>query len=223
MRLCFEDLETISREAAEAVAEAVRTGPRPFRLGLSGGSTPRRTYELLAGLELDWSDVTLVLVDERFVPPDDPASNAGMVQRALADQVCPPAQFVTPDTVDIDPAESASEYGAKLRGFGSLDLVLLGMGVDGHTASLFPGTNDLRSDGAWARVTHSPAGVPQRISLTIDAFEHARRAIVLVDGIEKRERLRQAWDEPDAMLPISVVADCVDSSDWFVTRSAWPH
>ena len=133
--------EDLAQAAADHLAELLAATPVTF--GLAGGSTPAPTYQALSRRPLDWSRVTCWLPDERWVPPDDPASTALMARRHLIDHV--PAQLIAPDTTLADPGESAAAYQRLLESEfdDGPDVGLLGIGDDGHTASLFPGSEAL--------------------------------------------------------------------------------
>ena len=148
------DLPSLVREAAERIATAAGqaiANHGSFTLALAGGSTPKPVYELLAQepyrSQIDWEKVEVFFGDERCVPPDSPQSNYRMANEALLSKVPIPAGNVHRMRGEIDANQAATEYGQLLKdrfGDGGLDLVLLGMGPDGHTASLFPGTDALR-------------------------------------------------------------------------------
>ncbi len=174
-------------------------------IGLSGGETPRKAYETLAEepyrTRFPWEAVHFWQVDERFVPPGDPRSNRRMIWEALLSRVpVPPGHFHGFDTSLADPAAAAEAYEAALRSAfpdGSrkiprLDAVVLGIGADGHTASLFPGTAALLSgkDLALATVGGDPP-VP-RVSMALPLLNHAGGILFLVQGSGKAKALREA-------------------------------
>jgi 6-phosphogluconolactonase len=197
--------ERILRAAGEAIVARGR-----FTLALSGGSTPEKTYALLAQPEraarLDWTKTYLFFGDERFVLPDDTRSNLQMAKRSLLDRVSiPPGHLFAVPTGAKSPAEGAAAYAQTLATFFAqpldgppprLDLILLGLGDDGHTASLFPGAAALTEDRAW--VTWSPPGVlpppVDRITLTFPALNAARQVLFLVAGVNKAEPLRDVLE-----------------------------
>ena len=213
----FPDLESLSREAAhevrrvidDAVAEVGRCA-----VALAGGGTPRRLYEILAREHHDaipWADVHLFWGDERCVPPDHGASNMRMAHEALIDEVPIPAANVHAVPVQTgSPAEIASTYEAELRAFFAerkaadpnwprFDLVLLGVGGDGHTASLFPGSPTLGVDDRWVTSTEAPPSyeVQDRVTLTLPVVNHARTAFVLTSGRAKRSIVREILETPE--------------------------
>ena len=179
-----------------ATAEFVKAAPRV--LALAGGTTPQPVYERLASIEYPWSEVDVLFTDERCVPPDHPDSNVGMADRALLSRLDPPPRVhrMPGETCDADAHEVAlrQTFGA-LR----LDLAVLGLGEDGHTASLFPGDPVLEERLRWvARVTRPDH---PRITLTLPVLSSARLAMFLVAGAGKREavaRLVAGEDIPAA-------------------------
>lgn len=194
----------VARLAADAVARRGR-----FTLALSGGSTPRRLYELLAErVGVPWESTHLFWGDERCVPPDHPLSNYAMARAALIARVPIPAAQVHRIHAEADPPEAgAAAYAALLRhqnaragtdGPLAFDLVLLGMGADGHTASLFPGDAALDERERWAvAVTAPPFYDPRRrITLTLPVLNAARAAFFLIAGADKRPVVRAVLDVP---------------------------
>ena len=211
------DAEVLARRVARFVAARVSSAPERFSLSLSGGSTPMRAYELLAdsGVSLDWQKVHLFWGDERFVLPDHRDSNFRMAREVLIDHVPIPAAQVHPiPTNSASPEETAAVYEATLQGFyGSktldperplFDLTLLGLGEDGHTASLFPGTKALEERDAW--VTSSIGVKPEpRISLTYPALQSSRVILFVVSGAKKRDILARVLAN-DMTLPAARLA-----------------
>lgn len=235
----FSDDETLMRAAANDVirlaGEAVATRGR-FLLALSGGSTPRRLYELLAqtayAARTDWSRVHVFWGDERCVPPDDPRSNYRMAREALLDRVPIPATNVHRILGEAEPHRAAEAYEDLLRGcFGlpegppvrSFDLVLLGMGTDGHTASLFPGTSPVTEKQRWVMANHveKPDGL-WRITLTPVVLNAAADATFLVTGPKKAEQLRNVLrgNGPDAALPARIIRPTHGALHWRVDAAA---
>ena len=201
--------------AAAAVAAVAARGR--FVVALSGGGTPRPVYERLAGEyreRVPWTRTTVLFCDERCVPPGDPASNYGMVARALLDHVPVPPEQVHRIAGEREPEWAAREYERALRGaLGAprrptalLDLALLGVGTDGHTASLFPGRSALDERERWVVATEAPASAPvrARITLTFPLLARARDACFLCVGVEKRavaQRILGAPAEPEGAAP----------------------
>ncbi len=191
--------DELAREAAEWMVATLSAAPGKPAVALSGGSTPKRLFTLLAtdafASRLPWERVHWFWGDERFVPPDDPASNYGMAHAALL-HLAPQGNVHPVPTVGLDPAASAAQYERTLRDFhGSSDLaqplfhlVLNGLGTNGHFASLFPDTPSLAERAAWV-VPVTPAGEKTRITLTYPALESCRHAVFLVSGADKRDVL----------------------------------
>ena len=196
------DAGALAARAAEIIAERLTGCDAPFRLALAGGSTPAAAYRLLSRrADLPWANVELFFGDERFVPPDHPDSNYRMVRETLlaGGLVHPRKLFAVP--TDGTPQSAAERYDEMLRqqyGAGTLepgaflfDLTLLGLGEDGHTASLLPGQPVLRERERWAAAV--PQGRPEpRITLTYPALESSRLILFLVSGAGKQGALAQA-------------------------------
>ena len=210
------DGEALARLVAGFIAARASASER-FGLCLSGGATPKRAYELLAdlGASLDWQKIHLFWGDERFVPPDHQDSNFRMAREALIDHAPIAAAQVHPvPTNSASPDEAAALYEATLQGFyGSntldperplFDVTLLGLGEDGHTASLFPGTKALDERDAW--VTSIVGVKPEpRISLTYPALESSRVILFAVSGAKKRDILARVLAN-DMTLPAARLA-----------------
>ena len=217
---------------AELAGEAIAARGL-FTVALSGGSTPRRTYELLAGDEdlrgrIDWPNVHVFFGDERMVPPEHPESNYRMANEALLSLVpIPPENVHRIDGVG-DAAANASAYEVELRGlFGGtdwprLDLVLLGMGEDGHTASLFPGTPALDESRLWVAPNWVEKLGAWRVTLTAPAINAARHVTFLVTGSAKAARLREVLSggRDPSRLPSQLVRPPDGLLEWFVDDEA---
>ena len=196
--------------AAERMAETAAKGGH---IVLSGGSTPRAAYERAAGMDVDWSRATLWFGDDRCVPPDHEHSNYRMVKQALLDRIdgAPPA--VKRMQGELGPDAGADAYEADLRdafgeGLPRLDLVLMGLGPDAHTASLFP------NDDALGETERAVVGVPtpgmaplvSRITVTLPLVNVAREVVFLVSGEDKAEAVARAFSgTPDPSAPASLV------------------
>ncbi len=230
----YPDREALSRAAAGLFAVvAVRAVADHGRCAvlLAGGETPRRTYELLAEEPLrsrvPWGHLHLFWGDERCVPPDDPRSNARMAYRTLLDRVPVPAGQVHPIPGDRDPRQAADEYEALLRRFfaGALprfDLVLLGLGDDGHTASLFSGSPVLDERERWTAVTRRASEEIDRITLTAPLINKAELAIFLVAGGDKAAALHEVLEEePDPHCrPARLIRPENGELHWLIDRAA---
>ena len=179
------------RACAERLAAQARAGGS---IVLTGGSTPRDAYEIAAELEPDWSRAEVWWGDERCVPPDDERSNYGMAKAALLDRLAVPPAAVHRMRGELGRDDGAADYERELGGRVTFDLLLLGLGPDGHMASLFPGSPQL---GVLdRRVTSGPAGLEpfvDRITLTLPALQAARRIVFLVLGDSKAWAVRAAF------------------------------
>jgi 6-phosphogluconolactonase len=215
---------------AAAVRAAVDRHGRCSLL-LSGGSTPRASYEQLAGLhrdDLPWPQVYLFWGDERYVASSDSRSNARMAREALIDRVAVPPSNVHPIPTDLPSADAAaSRYESTLRAHFSdsppvFDLVLLGLGEDSHTASIFPGSPALAEPVRWVMAAVAPVDPPQRITLTMAVLTSAAQVYVLVSGAGKAEALRRALDPASAPVayPAAALQRAGDRVVWWSDRSA---
>lgn len=180
--------EEVAAAAAKHIADALRGGART--LVLTGGTTPRRCYELLAQMDLEWGKVTVLFGDERCVPPDHPDSNYLMARQALLDKVSPATVHRMP--AELGPDEGAAEYEKVVAAHSPLDFVLLGVGEDGHTASLFPGHQALRAHHLVVGVYDSPKPPPERVTLTLPVLRAARRVLILATGAGKADAVAKA-------------------------------
>lgn len=200
--LIARDGADLARRAAERVVSMLAARQGRLAVSLSGGSTPRALYQALAAPplreRLPWARIHWFWGDERFVPPDDAKSNLRMVREAMLDRVPAPADHIHPvPTLGCTAEEAAARYEAELRAFHGddlrqplFDLVLMGLGTNGHTASLFPGQPALAERERWA-VSVAPPGEPVRITLTWPPLESTRYAAFLVAGPEKAEVVRR--------------------------------
>lgn len=197
------DPEALARHAARDLAASIATARAERGVAhvcLAGGSTPLRCYELLDNLIDDWTGVHLWYGDERCVPYDDPESNHGAVKERLR----APGAVWHPMPGTLGPSEGAMEYSREL-GATVLDITHLGMGPDGHTASLFPDHPLLDAHGVACGITDSPKPPPERITLTLPKLNESRRIVLLVAGEGKSEALARAIGEPDRGTPASLL------------------
>lgn len=239
LKVC-DGLDELAAKSALAIARTAAECIRQrgtFTLVLAGGSTPRRTYELLARGEgeysIDWSRVFLFFGDERFVPHDDPRSNYKLAHDTLL-SVAPIAseQVLTVDTSLASPAASADDYSERVAKFfaqpqGTLpafDMILLGLGDDGHTASLFPGAAALKVHDRIA--TWSPPGVlpppVDRITLTMPVLNAAQQVLFLVSGAGKADVLAEVLSGNSSTdeHPAAGVRPKAGRVSWLVDREA---
>lgn len=227
------DPGAFAEQGARLVAEAAASARGRCVIGLAGGSTPRALYQRLAqppwNTEIDWSCIDLVLGDERFVAPDDAQSNVRMIRQALTDHlpVRPRLHPVPFEGMSVGTAADAYETELRaLHGADTLDparpffdLCLLGMGDDGHTASLLPGRDDLLGERArW--VVPVPTGRPEpRVTLTYPVLESARLIVVLVAGAGKRAMLNRILSGIDREAPAARL-DPIGRLVWLADRDA---
>jgi 6-phosphogluconolactonase len=232
----FPGLEELSHEAAVRFCELARKSvaeKHTFSVALSGGSTPRRLYELLADpvLSISWESIRLFQVDERCVPPDHPESNYRMICEAMLSHLPIPEANFHRMAAELEDCEGASrDYAAELRrvlqpGPGEvprLDLALLGMGPDGHTASLFPGTAALSERVAWVRPNYVEKFKAHRLTLTLPVLNAASRILFLVAGTDKAETLRQVLDGPwrPEEFPVQYIQPASGQVEWYVDENA---
>ena len=207
---------------AELISNAVRARGACY-LALAGGETPRGCYQRLAGdpylLSVPWDRVHVYWSDERQVPLDDPASNYGMARTALLDRVPIPPGQVHP--LIGDPTPELRQVPAGAGGLPRFDLIHLGLGEDGHTASLFPGDAALEEQKAWVRAVHAVKPPPERLTLTFPVLNAARAVLFLVQGEGKRRPLAGVL-AGDASLPASRVRPADGELRFIVDRAAWP-
>jgi 6-phosphogluconolactonase len=203
-----------------------------FSLALSGGSTPKVMFELLASNayqpRVDWAKVQIFFADERCVPPDHKDSNYRMAHETLLSKVPIPGDNVYRMAGELDPNEAATEYGQMLKekfSDGGLDLILLGMGDDGHTASLFPGTaavKEAKHRCVANYAENSTTGKSWRITLTAPFINRARAVMVLVAGESKAKRLAEVLEGPrePERLPVQLIDPSPGKLIWIVDAAA---
>jgi 6-phosphogluconolactonase len=204
--LRFPDLESASRELADRVAGSLRRAVAERGrcvLALAGGGTPRRAYEFLAALpDLPWEAVRLFLGDDRCLPPGDGRSNRALLEATLLAKPGPARAAFHP-LPGGEPAAAAAAYEDELRAAlagNPLDIAILGLGGDGHTASLFPDSPLLAERQRLVAATPGPAGDPPapRVSLTLAALNAAREVLFLAAGAAKLQIVRQILDDPES-------------------------
>jgi len=233
--LCADDEAEHAALAAELVARAIDEAVRArgvARVALSGGNTPLPAYGKLAQMDLPLARIDWFWVDERAVPKASPRSNARAVREALSLDAAPPervhAMTITPEGAL---AEDARSYEAELRRtFGvasavAFDVMTLGVGDDGHTASLFPGTGAAAIDDRLvAAIAAQPAlDLEARLTLTAPVLREARLVLVLARGASKQRAIAAAWTEgPLDALPARVLANARGRVVWLLDRSSYP-
>ena len=218
----FEDLSRI--KAAEN---------KTFSAALSGGLTPRLFYQILGSPALAgrirWGNIHLFQVDERCVPPDHPDSNYRMIREALLDQADIPAEnFHRMQVEQPDLEQAAREYALELARVlqphdgdrPRLDMVFLGMGPDGHTASLFPGTAALEEQSVWVRPNLVERLGMRRLTMTLPLLNAAAHLIFMVAGADKAEGLRKVLEGPPGQLPAQRIQPANGTVNWFLDEAA---
>jgi 6-phosphogluconolactonase len=228
-----ETPDDLAREAAgrflEAAAAAIRERGR-FAVAVSGGTGPKKLFALLAqppySKAVDWSRVHVFYADERYVPHDHADSNHALAKETLLDHVpIPPSHLHPMPTDEARPEAAAAAYEKTLAGFlaggeARMDLLLLGMGPDGHTASLFPGRPDFPG---WVAAVHdSPKPPPTRLTLTLDFINQSREILFLVSGADKTAAVRRVLGSADGSepLPAARVAALDGKTVWLLDRAA---
>jgi len=232
----FSSLEEMSWEAACAFEDQSRLRViegETFTAALSGGVTPRLFYQILGSPALagriPWNYIHLFQVDERCVPPDHPDSNYRMIREALLDHADIPAgNFHRMQAEQADLVQAACDYAQELARVlhpndgdrPRLDMVFLGMGPDGHTASLFPGTSALAEQNVWVRPNHVERLGMRRLTMTLPLLNAAARVIFLVAGADKAEGIRKVLEGPPSQLPAQRIQPVDGSLSWFLDEAA---
>jgi 6-phosphogluconolactonase len=229
--------DAVARHIVACAADAISSTGR-FTLALAGGSTPRAAYSRLATgdlrLELDWQRTHVFWGDERCVPPDDLRSNYRMAKEALLDRVPIPPEQIHRIRGEDEPQEAAADYEDELRSLLRMtpssaaprmtgpDLVLLGLGEDGHTASLFPGQPAVHEAEYWVMAVPAPTGDMWRITLTPTVLNLARNVTFVVSGASKSQRLAQVLEGPFApdLLPAQAIRPSHGRLTWMVDEAA---
>lgn len=235
----FDTIDELSAGAAEQIVKLAKASVAErgrFSVALAGGNTPKQLYELLATRyrdAVDWARTIVVFGDERFVGPDDPRSNYRMAREALLSRVpIPPGQVLPVPTDSPTPAAAADAYDRMLRDAlvsddgTTVDVALLGIGPDGHTASLFPGTPAVSERSRWASAVAAPTTVQPavpRVTTTLPFLNAARYAIFLIAGADKRPVIEQMLRvAPGASpYPAAMVAPQI-ATLWMIERALLP-
>ncbi|MBI5933693.1 MAG: 6-phosphogluconolactonase [Chloroflexi bacterium] len=228
----FKEANELSRAAAELfvalATQAIRERGR-FLVALSGGSAPMGLYRLLARKPIDWTRVHIFWGDERLVPPENPESNYGQAREVLLKHIPIPSENIHRVATELESDAAAADYARVLKEFAApnldwprFDLVLLGMGEDGHTASLFPGSPVDVTEPVIA-VTANYQGRPaQRVTLTPLVFNDARQALFLVAGANKAVSLRGVFDDYNSseLIPAKRIQPTEGQVTWMVDEAA---
>ncbi|MCX7088223.1 MAG: 6-phosphogluconolactonase [Methylococcales bacterium] len=203
---CFESPAQVAQAACDAIMRAAQqaiVARGCFKLVLAGGLTPERVYQLLAKQQSDWSKWRIYYGDDRCLPADHPQRNSVMAQRAFLDHVSIPSAQVFTMLTELGNLQAARLYQQVVADAMPFDLVLLGMGDDGHTASLFP-DHDTPSEALVHAVFNAPKFPPERISLSATALSNTRRVFFMITGAEKQTAVQQ-W-KSGVQLPVSHIA-----------------
>ncbi len=203
-----------------------------FTVAISGGSTPRGMHKLLAEepyrSDIPWKKIHIFWVDERCVPVDDPASNFGQAKKDFLEWIPIPVEQIHPMPGGTVPEEGARKYQEEMkrvfqmqeRASPIFDLIFLGMGKDGHTASLFPGARSPRTQDRWVRAVRGGNPNVYRLTLTYDVLNRAKRVCFLVSGKEKAPILRIVFEDKDARLPAQKIHPVQGKLIWLLDKEA---
>lgn len=206
----YDDREALMAATAERLADALRNAIAQKGhacAALSGGSTPEPAYRLLAQAKIDWPRITFLLVDERFVPTDHAASNEGMLRRALKPALDVGAKLLSMGRSSASLEEAAAKADELYRPH-EIDIALMGMGDDAHTASWFPNVADdalTTTKTVVAIRALNAVGSSERLTLTRAALSKAGRVLLLITGDPKRARLEAALSEPISQAPVAAL------------------
>jgi 6-phosphogluconolactonase len=229
------DAQQVAREAATRMARALRNAVGKngrAAIALSGGTTPRDAYALLAAESgIDWTKVSVFWVDERAVPPTDERSNYRLARETLLDRAGIAADSVhRMEAESADRAAAARDYERAIRdhveldgdGVPAFDVVVLGVGPDGHTASLFPGDAAVDVHDRLVAAVDAAPGREARLTLTSLAIEHARHLFILAVGAGKRPALERVWAAQGNVreTPARVVRGCRGAVTWLIDKAA---
>lgn len=217
---CFPDAAAVAAAAARLIQQQAQQAIRArgtFRIVLAGGTTPKHTYALLAESAQDWTRWEIFFGDERCLPADDPERNSAMAASVWLDKVAIPPAQIHPIPAELGAPTAARAYAQTLGDTPYFDLVLLGMGEDGHTASLFPGQQHPQ-DARVVAVADAPKPPPQRVSLNSATLGACACLLMLVTGSGKREAVK-AW-RAGADLPIARIRS-QGEHHVFVDAAAW--
>ena len=230
----YDDYEALSNAAAGIFVQQARQAMQMkgwFAVALSGGHTPQRTYELLAQPpyrdQVAWRQVHIFWGDERCVPHGDPRSNTRMVRQALLDQVPIPTSQIHPISCGPAAREGADDYEAVLREFFGhqpprFDLVFLGLGENGHTASLFPGSQVLEEKEHWVSEIYVAEQDLHRVTLTALLINQAAVVVFLVSGAQKAAIVKEVLEGPvdPHRLPAQMIKPAIGEVHWLIDQEA---
>jgi len=211
------DAEAVAKYAADAVVKAAAEAIAErgvFHWVLAGGTTPKRCYELLRDADIDWPNVRVWFGDERCLPVGDAERNDRMADEALLNHVPIPSVQIHRMDAELGPELAAARYAALLADAPAMDLILLGIGEDGHTASLFPGNLALDDQRLAVPVFNSPKPPSQRVSMGYAVLNAARRCLIMVAGKGKADAISRIRN--GERLPVARVS----GSEWLIDQDA---
>lgn len=213
----YPDTEALARAASDYLTDQITTCINQkgrCHIALPGGNTPGRCLELLASKQLPWHNLHAYLGDERCYPVAHADRNDTMIVRRLWSRIDAPPDNLHPIPAELGPELAAERYAGLIDKVGRLDIVLLGMGEDGHTASLFPGNNAVTDERAVVPVYDAPKPPKERVSLGLVTLKNAGQRVVLVTGANKHDALMRV--EQGDTLPISQTGE----ARWFIDQAA---
>jgi len=229
--LVFENTDRLVKGLSEHFMKLMESGQEIINIALSGGNTPKAWFEDLTKnhiYDIDWSNVHIYWGDERCVPPEDVESNFGMTKKFLLDYIAIPEENIHRIHGELEPEDEAKRYASEILEnvsgiiYPVFDLIILGMGEDGHTASIFPDQIDLwESHNLCVVATHPDSG-QRRISLTGKLINNAKSVIFLITGENKAEKIKEIiYNEPAAnSYPASKVNPVNGQLFWFLDKQA---
>ncbi|MDX8379045.1 MAG: 6-phosphogluconolactonase [Gallionella sp.] len=215
----YEDADQLARAVAQRITQLAAQAIAArgvFNLALAGGETPRRCYEQLRYMVIDWAHVHIYFGDERCLPVGDSQRNDRMARDCLLDYISLPPSHIHSIPTQLGAQQAATRYLLVLADDVTLDLVLLGLGEDGHTASLFPANPATESENAVVPVFNAPKPPSDRVSLSMTTLNAARNKLFLVAGVSKRYALEQM------LRGIKLPAAKIKNAEWYVERTALP-
>lgn len=217
----LSDPEAVANAACQAIQAAAAKAIKQrgvFRIVMAGGTTPERAYGLLSQRKSDWTHWQVFWGDERCLPVEHPDRNSMMVKKSLTDHVPIAGENIFPIPAELGPEQAAQQYETTILSALPFDLVLLGMGEDGHTASLFPG-EQYSGEKLVAPVFNAPKLPSERVSLTPYALKQSRQLLMLITGDSKRAAVEQWLSGED--LPVSQIS-CQGDMEILADRGAYP-
>ena len=221
----LNNAETVAQSAVHRIlakAQEAISHRGIFKLVLAGGTTPKRIYEILAEQQQQWSKWHLFIGDERCLDINDPERNSLMIKQTWLDKIDLPPHFLEenfhPIKAELGPEKGAEDYAETIKSFIPFDLTLLGMGEDGHTASLFPGQQHNENEITHA-VYDSPKPPPERVTMSKQTLAHSEQVMILITGSGKKEAV-QKWQAGE-VIPIAQI-EAMNGVDILIDQDAMP-